>query len=84
MASALTDFYELSPARTLSWEEWQAEHFDALERRFESLSGPLADPDDDNRTNILEYGQATHPRRFDRSYEACAASIGACATEAER
>jgi len=67
MASALTDFYELSPARTLSWEEWQAEHFDALERRFESLSGPLADPDDDNRANILEYGQATHPRRFDPS-----------------
>lgn len=62
MASALTDFYELTPPDTLSWDDWQAEHFDPLERRFESLSGPLADPDGDNRANILEYGQATDPR----------------------
>ena len=65
MASALTDFYDLTPANEHSWEDWQAEHFDALERRFQSLSGPLADPDGDNRANILEYGQATHPRRPD-------------------
>lgn len=65
MARALVDYYDLPPSSELEWEAWQAQHFDALERRFENLAGALGDPDADGVANVFEYGRGTDPRQAD-------------------
>lgn len=69
MARALVDYYELPAGEELAWDAWLAQHFDSLERRFENLVGPEADPDGDGIANLFEYGRGTDPREADSVVE---------------
>jgi len=42
--------------------EWQAANFTAAERTDPLVSGPLADPDQDSLSNLLEYGMGLPPK----------------------
>ncbi|MCB1094921.1 MAG: hypothetical protein KDN22_05010 [Verrucomicrobiae bacterium] len=44
---------------------WQASEFTASERGNPALSGPLADPDEDGRWNLIEYLGGTLPKTAD-------------------
>ncbi|MEM0895500.1 MAG: hypothetical protein AAGJ79_01350 [Verrucomicrobiota bacterium] len=57
-------FLQLSQGR-FAWphpeEKWRQEQF-GIEATEEAVAGPLADPDEDRRTNLVEYAQLTPPR----------------------
>ena len=48
-------------AATDAWSEWIAASFDQVRRQDPALTAPDADPDGDNKTNLMEYAFGTLP-----------------------
>jgi hypothetical protein len=43
-------------------DRWKSERFSVAEQANPAISGPLADPDNDNHLNLLEYGLNLNPK----------------------
>src|SRR5689334_17735566 len=54
-------------ALAITWEDWCADKFTSTEQYDLSISGQLADPDHDGRSNLLEYAFETDPKMPDSS-----------------
>ncbi|MEM7387407.1 MAG: M14 family zinc carboxypeptidase, partial [Verrucomicrobiota bacterium] len=62
LATALIQYFEL-PLDEIAYEDWKDVHFNQFEQVLTSVSGPLADPDSDGYSNLLEYALGLDPRR---------------------
>ena len=51
------------------FEQWQLNHFSALQLLNPAISGENADPDGDGKVNLLEYATAGNPLTFDKAGE---------------
>lgn len=49
------------------YQAWLARHFFPLEIEDEAITTPSADPDDDGRGNLMEFGMGLNPRNRDES-----------------
>lgn len=49
-----------------TYDAWAAAHFNPSELELATTSSPLADPDGDDRTNVIEYAFATDPLSGDQ------------------
>ena len=60
LALAATTF----TAAAVTFEEWRATHFTPTELANPAISGPVANPDHDGRSNYLEFAFDADPKAF--------------------